>query len=246
MTGRAHTTQAGFSLIEVLVAMVLLATIVSGLATVTAQWLPNWSRGFAYVQRSDMLARGVERAVADLTAAEYVPLGSGDSARPLFTGSALSVTFVRSALGPNTKPGLEIVQLAAIAGRDGAELVRRRGRFTPQGSDAGANRLPPLGDPVVLLRAPLGVTFSYAGADRKWKDSWRDRKRLPRAVRILVRDSASQQILPISTAVTLHVDGAPACQDGGKGGGCGGEKGAAPAATTPAANAAAGDGAAAQ
>jgi len=242
MTGGARTAEAGFSLIEVLVAMVLLATIVSGLATVTAQWLPNWSRGFASVQRSDLLARGVERAASDLAAAEYVPLGTG--ARPLFTGSALSVTFVRPALGPNTRPGLEVVQLAEIAGRDGTELVRRRARFTPQSADADTGRLPPLRDPVVLLRAPYGVTLSYAGEDRQWKSEWHDGKRLPRAVRILVRDGATQQILPISTAVTLHVDAAPACQDGGKGDGCGGEQSAAAAA--PAGTAPTGNGAASQ
>ena len=246
MTPRTHAAEAGFSLIEVLVAMALLATIVSGLATVTAQWLPNWRRGFASVQRSDVLTRGIERAVADLAAAEYVPLGGGEKARPLFVGAALSVTFVRTALGPNTGPGLEIVQLATVPGRNGTELVRRRARFTPQGADADANRLPPLGDPVVLLRAPYGVTFSYAGADRKWKEVWHDSKRLPRAVRILVRDNASQQILPISTAVMLHVDGAPACQDAGKDAACADDKDAAPAAATNAANAPAGDGAAAQ
>lgn len=246
MTPRAHTTDAGFSLIEMLVAMVLLATIVSGLATITAQWLPNWSRGFAGVQRSDVVTRGIERAAADLAAAEYVPLGGGDKAPPLFIGTALSVTFVRQALGPNTRPGLEIVQLAAISGPGGAELVRRRARFIPQGSDADATRLPPLGDPVVLLRAPYAVAFSYAGADRKWKESWRAAKRLPRAVRILVRDSASQQILPISTAVALHVDGTPACQGGGTGGGCGDEASASPAPATTEGNAPAGHGAAAQ
>ena len=244
MTARAQAAEAGFSLIEVLVAMVLLGTIVAGLATITAQWLPNWSRGFASVQRDDVLTRSIERAVADLAAAEYVPLGSGDNARPLFTGSALSVTFVRSALGPNTGPGLEIVQLAEMPGRDGTALVRRRARFTPQGSDA--TRLPPLGDPVVLLHAPFGVTFSYAGADRKWKDTWRDGKRLPRAVRILVRDSLTQQMLPASTAVTLHVDGAPACQDDDKRVGCDDEKDAPPTTAATAANASAGNGAAEQ
>ena len=58
MTAR---TDAGFSLVEALVAMVLLGTIVTGLATVTAQWLPNWSRGLASVQRNELLTRGLER-----------------------------------------------------------------------------------------------------------------------------------------------------------------------------------------
>lgn len=207
-------SQAGFSLIEALIAMALMGMVLAGLATVTGQWLPNWNHGFASVQRNAVLARGIDRLVADLAAAEYVPLGS-DSAHPLFIGSTLSVTLVRPALGPNAKPGLEIVRFAEEAGKDGIMLVRRRARFAPQGSDT--SRLPPLRDPVVLLQAPYRVSFSYAGADRKWKDDWRDAKRLPRTVRILVRDTATEQILPVSTAVTLHVDGPPACQ---KRGGC--------------------------
>lgn len=220
MTRVDRAGQAGFSLIEALVAMALMGMVMAGLATVTAQWLPNWSRGFASVQRNQLLERGIDRLVADLSAAEYVPLGSGD-AHPLFVGSALSVTFVRRALGPNTPPGLEIVRVAEGAGRHGPALVRMRTRYTPAGPDASTDHLPPLRDPVVLLRAPYRVTFAYAGADRRWKGSWRDAAHLPRAIRILVRDTATQQILPVSTAVTLHVDAPPPCQQSGKSDGCG-------------------------
>ena len=212
--------EAGFSLIEAIVAMALLGMVLTGLASVTAQWLPNWSHGFVRVQRNEVLQRGVERLVADLAAAEYVPLGSGDDAHPLFAGSALSVTLVRRALGPNTKPGLEIVRIAEVAGARGPVLLRTRARFTPAGADASDDHLPPLRDPVVLLRAPYRVSFAYAGSDRAWKSAWQDAAQLPRAVRILVRDGASEQILPVSTAVTLHVDAPPACQKGDKAKGC--------------------------
>lgn len=215
MTWAARATQAGFSLIEALVAMALMGTVLAGLATVTAQWLPNWSRGFASVQRNELLEHGLERLVADLSTAQYVPFGGG-SAHPLFIGSAFSVTFVRPALGPNTRPGLEIVRIAEAADQRGTALVRTRARFTPAGPNDNAARLPSLTDPVVLLRAPYRVTFSYAGEDRKWKNEWRDAAHLPRAVRLLVRDGESPQTLPISTAVTIQVDAPPACQQTGK------------------------------
>ncbi len=219
MTPAPRAAQGGFSLIEALVAMALMGAVLAGLATVTAQWLPNWSRGFAGVQRNELLERGLERLVTDLSAAEYVPRGGG-SAHPLFIGSAFSVTFVRPALGPNTRPGLEIVRITEAADQRGPALVRTRARFTPAGPNDKAALLPRLKDPVVLLHAPYRVRFSFAGEDRKWKDEWRDTARLPRAVRLLVRDGASQQILPISTVVTLHVDAPPACQESGKTAGC--------------------------
>lgn len=228
MSRSRQRRQAGFSLIEALVAMALMGMVLAGLATVTAQWLPNWSHGFANVQRNAVLERGIERLVADLAAAEYVPLGGGEHAHPLFIGSALSVTLVRSALGPNTKPGLEIVRISEATGKNGPILVRQRARFAPRGPDADESRLPLLHDPVVVLHAPYRVSFSYAGANRKWKDSWRDAKRLPRAVRILVRDTATEEVLPASTVVTLHVDGPPACQSDGKGGRCGASTQTAP------------------
>ena len=119
MSRNRRASQAGFSLIEALVAMALMGMVLAGLGTVTAQWLPNWSRGFASVQRNAVLERGMERLDADLAAAEYVPLSGGNDVHPLFVGSALSVTLVRRALGPNTKAGLDIVRIAEEAGSNG-------------------------------------------------------------------------------------------------------------------------------
>ena len=38
-------TRAGFTLLEALVATALMGLILAALATITAQWLPNWDRG---------------------------------------------------------------------------------------------------------------------------------------------------------------------------------------------------------
>jgi general secretion pathway protein J len=43
---------AGFTLIETLIATALMVAILAALATITAQWLPNWNRCFARVQRT--------------------------------------------------------------------------------------------------------------------------------------------------------------------------------------------------
>ena len=48
---RARTNEAGFTLIEVLMATLLMTVILAALATVTSQWLPNWNKGMARVQR---------------------------------------------------------------------------------------------------------------------------------------------------------------------------------------------------
>jgi general secretion pathway protein J len=204
---RAHRRRgvAGFTLVEALIATALMAAILSAIAMVTAQWLPNWNRGFAHVQRNDLLALGLERLVADISAAEFIPAGRNNPL-PMFNGAESSIQLVRSALGPNTRSGLEIVQIAEIPGEFGPVLVRTRARYVP------VDQLrPTFADPVVLVRPPYRVSFAYAAADRIWRGTWLGASLLPKAVRIQVRDGATDRILSVSTAATIHVDFPPDC-----------------------------------
>jgi general secretion pathway protein J len=195
---------AGFTLVEALLATALMGVILAAIGTVTAQWLPNWNRSFERVQRVEVLAVGLERIVADLAAAEFVTAAAG-AAPPLFDGTELAVTFLRTALGPNTRPGLELVRIAETGGEKGLMTVRTRARFHPVGRD-GASTQPAPADPVVLLRAPYRVTFSYAGPDRVWRNVWRGERLLPAAIRVQVRDAATERTLAISTATLVHAD----------------------------------------
>ncbi|HML12927.1 MAG TPA: type II secretion system protein [Xanthobacteraceae bacterium] len=205
----ACRAQAGFTLIETLIAAALMVAILAALATITAQWLPNWNRGFARVQRTELLSLGLERVVADLSAAQYVPAHYA-TRKPLFEGRELSVTFVRPAIGPNSPPGLEIVRLAEAADVRGLALVRTQMPFAPVDPNVGID-LQRLGDPVVLARAPFRLSFDYAGADRVWKSSWIDAGQLPTAVRVTVRNAATGRMLSVSTAALVHVTAAAAC-----------------------------------
>jgi general secretion pathway protein J len=206
----APTSNAGFTLMETLLATAMMVAILAALATVTAQWLPNWNRGFARVQRSELLALGLERIVSDLAAAQYVS-PNGQTKDPLFEGSELSAIFVRTALGPNTRPGLEIIRLAEVNDGRGLAMVRSRSRYVPLPSDGAVTTHLRFADPVVLLRVPYRVSFAYAGADRLWQNTWRDSAKLPRAVRITVRDAANEQTLAVSTATLIRVEAPAEC-----------------------------------
>ena len=115
---------AGFTLFEMLVALILMVGILVALASVTAQWLPNWNRGFAHVQRTELFAQGLERLVADLSAAEFVT-ANGRAKQPLFDGDELAVRFVRTAIGPNTRPGLEVVRISTMSDNRGVAIGAR-------------------------------------------------------------------------------------------------------------------------
>ncbi len=203
---RARSTEAGFTLIEVLVATLLMTVILMALATVTSQWLPNWNRGMARVQRAERLSMGLDRIVADLSAAEMLPINA-DAKVPLFEGSELAVTFVRSAVGPNTRPGLEIIRLVEKADDQGLAMVRERAPFVPMPADAQIR----FADQVVLIRSPFRVAFSYAGPDQVWQPNWRGQAQLPDMVRMTVRNGATGQVLAVSSAAMVHVNAWAEC-----------------------------------
>ena len=132
---------------------------------------------------------------------------NGDTKAPLFDGTELSVTFVRTAVGPNTRPGLEIIRLIEKADEQGLALVRERAPFEPMPSDAQIRFV----DQVVLIRAPFRVSFAYAGPDQVWQPTWRDQTQLPTTVRITVRDAGTGQVLAVSSAAIVHVNAPAEC-----------------------------------
>ena len=208
--GRANT--AGFTLLEALVATTLMGMILAAIGAITAQWLPSWDRGFIRVQRSELFTVALNRLAADLSAAEFITANRGTTL-PLFEGSASAVTLVRSAVGPNTDPGLEVVRIAEDADRKGIALVRTRTRFVPFGlGDVSPNQLN-FSDPVVLLRAPFRVSFSYSAGDGSWSDTWQNTNQLPAAVRFLIRDTTTGRTLAISSAAIVHVELPADCAD---------------------------------
>ncbi len=196
---------AGFTLFEALVATALMGLILSALAALTSQWLPNWDRGLSRVQRAESVGVALDRLVADIAAAQFVT-PSRDSKQPLFDGSDTEVTFVRTSLGPNSAPGLDIIHIGETTDKRGAVLARSRTAFVPFASAAVAFGQLGFTDPVPLLRAPYHVRFAYAGSDGIYRDSWHGADALPSFVRLLVRDAKTERTLAVSTATAIHVE----------------------------------------
>jgi general secretion pathway protein J len=202
---KQQTNQSGFTLIETLVALALMGLVLSALANLTAQWLPGWNRGLDRIQRSELIGIALQRVADDLAAAQSVPVSRGDKQPPLFSGSEQSVTFVRTALGPNAGLGLEVVHLGETTDQGGLATVRSRALFRPLPPESSLSDQLHFNEPVVLLRAPYRLSFAYAGEDHAWKSSWLDSDRLPAKVRLTVRDASSERVVTISTVTSIHV-----------------------------------------
>jgi general secretion pathway protein J len=193
---------AGFTLIEAMLATALMVFVIGALATMTQEWLRNWDRGFARVQRVDLWAAGLDRLMADLAAAEYVSGGGADPVLPFFEGSERAVTFIRTAVGPNASTALEVVRIADQADDRGPALVRWTAPFAPKAGnpiDGGFS------NPVVIMRAPYPIAFSYAGPDRAWREAWRGQAQLPRTVRVEVPGTTGRLLVSTSTIVRAEL-----------------------------------------
>jgi general secretion pathway protein J len=196
---QAGSGNAGFTLIEAMLTVALMMFVIGALATMTREWLHNWDRGFARVQRVDLWAAGLDRLMADLSAAEYV---SGGDPLPYFDGSERAVTFIRTAVGPNASSSLEVVRIADEADDRGPALVRWTAPFAPKAGnpiDGGFS------NPVVIMRAPYPIAFSYAGPDRAWREAWRGKAQLPRAVRVEVPGTSGRLMVSTSTIVRAEL-----------------------------------------
>jgi general secretion pathway protein J len=193
-------SEAGFTLLEALAATMLMSMILAALATITAQWLPSWNRGMTRVQESDRIALALDRIVTDLAATEIV-LALNDPRYPVFDGTDRSVVFLRTALGANAAPGLDLVQISMIDANGGNALVRSRAPFLPMTIVGTTRRQPIFADPVVLLRGSYRLSFMYAGIDRVWHSQWRSQSDLPRTIKINLLDLTAQRTPSLSMAV---------------------------------------------
>jgi general secretion pathway protein J len=191
-------------MIEALLSIALMVFVIGALATMTREWLRNWDRGFARVQRVDLWTAGLDRLMADFAAAEYVSggAGGGPSPGPFFDGGERAVTFIRTAVGPNSSPSLEVVRIADQADDRGPALVRWTAPYAPKSGnpiDGGFS------DPVVVMRTPYPISFSYAGADRVWREAWHGMTQLPRTIRVVVPGSSGRLLVSTSTVVRAEL-----------------------------------------
>ena len=198
MTPAPQGHEGGFTLIEALASVAVMALILLTLAAVSGQWLPHWRHGFQAVQNADLIAQSLDRIAADISAAEFAKLDKG-AAPPLFRGDADAVMFVRAASGPGAGPQLEYVRIGGSSTPQGLETQRTRADFAP-------GPIGPFRNAVSVLHPPFRLAFAYQAPDGRWAASWGGLPTLPRAMRLTVNKGGA---LVAATAFLLHTTSGP-------------------------------------
>ena len=194
---RPIQSEKGFTLLEMLVAVTIVAMIAVGLWSVFRTSLRAWSRGTVYIDASQR-----QRTILDMVrkqlASAYPLTAPPDpnspnpvspiSSNPIFQGTETSLHFISlNSLRFHDSPGLTLVNYEVTQGPEGAAiLVEREERFLGQIPDYESET--DLAGMTPLFGNLTQCYFEYLSEDEEepWVREWdaQERGQLPEAVAI--------------------------------------------------------------
>jgi len=183
--GKANRA-AGFTLLEVLGALALLALLLVGVYGGVRSAIHGVRSGSAAIARVDQIGSAQRFLRGELAQVLAQPIARDDNGRPVyFAGSAHEMRYVAPLPGYLGKLGPQLQVLKLVDdGKGGQRLELQLALLPPDGQPPK-----PLGDPQVLLDHIKGGSFDYRGRDAQnrvlpWSEDWPDGSRLPQLVRI--------------------------------------------------------------
>jgi general secretion pathway protein J len=184
----ATDAQAGFTLLELLVAIVLLSLLSLVLTSSLRFGLTAWARGAEHVERIDneLLAQEILRHIVGDAYPYFVTTDPTQGFGYVdFAGTSHSLRFLASAP-------------AALGGRGRVRFTIALERGSTRGGDLIVATVPELADASaeparkILMSNVESVAFAYFGRKRSdpaptWHDAWSGEPTLPQLVRVRVR-----------------------------------------------------------
>jgi type II secretion system protein J len=206
--------RGGFTLVEMLGALAIAAMVILSTSALLRQGVFFFDRGSRSIGADEQLALAIDCLTRDFAAMRFVMQKNDGGTRIGFADGAEGqegITFLSAggrAVGPQ---GEEIVSLAIEVNGDDTQLVRRR---VPWSGPRMHLTDMLLGDPVVLLKGRVSLSFSFSkladNGTAEWVDHWTDDKSLPHAVRLNIRDEATGANLP-GAVFAVRADAPAAC-----------------------------------
>jgi general secretion pathway protein J len=174
--------QAGFTLLELLVAMTLMALVAAGLSSGIHFGTRVWER--AEAGRQAWSERFAARLLLQRTLQRLIPQSLSQEATEttmLFVGDRAALRFVGPAPAESAPPGLYRMEFALVRGNAGLDLAFR---WQPYSGEPLRSPLD-AADRRVLLHGLDDATFTYFGSrEEGWLAAWGRRVDLPRLVRL--------------------------------------------------------------
>ncbi|HEY4291682.1 prepilin-type N-terminal cleavage/methylation domain-containing protein [Luteibacter sp.] len=182
----------GFTLIEVLAAIVLLSLILLGVYSGIHSATRIVHGGEERIGRMDEVrstAQFVQREVAQALALPFAVTDDGDGI--VFDGQPDSARFVAPLPGYLGRTGAQIMTLQLVRDNNSNRLQVTFSPLPPDGSPPA-----PPGDPEILLAGVNSGTFAYQGYDDQgnpgpWVDRWPDGRRLPAMIALRMKLAGS-------------------------------------------------------
>lgn len=200
--------QGGFTLLEVLAAMVLLALLMLGIYAGIRTATATVRAGSAAIERNEQLAAAQQFLRRELSQVLAQTIGHGaDGSNVVFVGGVHELRYVAPLPGYLNPLGPQLQQVQLVPdGAGGLRLEVRLGMLAPDGGSSL-----PLGEPQVLVDGIIEGRFSYTGTDAAgrpvtWTSTWPEGQQLPSLVRInlRLRGNASwpEMLIPLRLAST--------------------------------------------
>jgi general secretion pathway protein J len=200
-----RAAQSGFTLIELVVAMVLLGAMMLMLYSGLTFSLRSWDAGDANGRLT--ADRRISENFLRRELSELFPMRWKDpmNLKFAFEGESATLRFVSSRPAGISQGGLSLVGLAAEPAGRLRNLVMRRAM-----PDDDAKDFKPLdrAEGTVLIADIDSVAFEYFGAENdftqpKWSNSWTFEGRIPEMVRVMIRTTDARPIPEMLVRINL-------------------------------------------
>ncbi|MFC5741289.1 prepilin-type N-terminal cleavage/methylation domain-containing protein [Dyella tabacisoli] len=178
----------GFSLLEVLAALALMALLLLGVYAGISTATHSVRSGTAVIERLDQIRSAQQFLRHELTQTSAIPWDMNAQHEPIvFSGSAKEIRFVAPLPGYLGKLGPQLQTLTLVEeGKDNTHLAMSFAMLSPDGIAADTRS-----EPEVLVSHIRSVHFSYYGSTKdqqpeQWLETWPPSMRLPSLIRIEV------------------------------------------------------------
>ena len=175
--------QLGFTLFEVLGAMVLLALLLLGVYSGVRSATHTVQAGTIKIEQLDEVRSAQQFLRRELAQAMAQSMGMDANGNGIFfVGTADSMRFVAPLPGYLGRMGPQLIEVKLVKGEHGKQLVASLAVLPPNG-----DKPRPLGDPQVLLDDVIDGSFSYRGVNQQgqpldWQNDWNTAATMPNLV----------------------------------------------------------------